>query len=362
MDQNIKIPFVDLYPQYEELQSEIDLAIRDIITRSDYITGPTVEKFEQAIMNYTGAEACASIGSGTNALVCALKALDIGPGHQVMTVGHTFVSTTEAIVNVGATPVFVDIDQFYHLDVNKMELTDTLKAILFVDLYGQTPDISRLKLISEKYNLKLIEDAAHSTGAEYNNKRVGGLVDLTCFSFNPIKNLGAIGDAGAVTGQQNLIDKVKILRDHGRIDHDNYVEIGYNARMDCIQASVLLEKIKFYLDWNNKKRIIASTYNNELKCVTPKIKKNCLHSFYAYVIQVPNRNLFRQHMMEKGIQTKIHYPTSINTHRPYYPFQQCVKSEWVCEQIVSLPCYYSMTQSEQSYVIQHINNWVRKYS
>ena len=154
MNQNIKIPFVDLYPQYEELQSEIDLAIRDIITRSDYITGPTVEKFEQAIMNYTGAEACASIGSGTNALVCALKALDIGPGHQVMTVGHTFVSTTEAIVNVGATPVFVDIDQFYHLDVNKMELTDTLKAILFVDLYGQTPDVDKILSFAKQFNLK----------------------------------------------------------------------------------------------------------------------------------------------------------------------------------------------------------------
>jgi dTDP-4-amino-4,6-dideoxygalactose transaminase len=155
MNQNIKIPFVDLYPQYEEVQTEIDMAIADIIARSDFITGPTVDKFEKSICEYTGAEDCASIGSGTNALVCALKALDIGPGHQVMTVGHTFVSTTEAIVNVGATPVFVDIDEFYHLDVSKLQLTDTLKAILFVDLYGQTPDIDKIKEFANKFNLSV---------------------------------------------------------------------------------------------------------------------------------------------------------------------------------------------------------------
>lgn len=138
MNQNIKIPFVDLYPQYEEVQTEIDMAIKDIITRSDFITGPTVDKFERSICDYTGAEDCASIGSGTNALVCALKALGIGAGDQVMTVGHTFVSTTEAIVNVGAEPVFVDIDEYYHLDTKQMQSNDRLKAILFVDLYGQT--------------------------------------------------------------------------------------------------------------------------------------------------------------------------------------------------------------------------------
>jgi len=167
MKQNIKIPFVDLYPQYEELQTEIDLAIKDIITRSDFITGPTVDKFEEAICEYTGAEDCASIGSGTNALVCALKALGIGPGDRVMTVGHTFVSTTEAIVNVGASPYFVDIDEFYHMDVRDMEMFDTsLKAILFVDLYGQTPNIDKINKFAKTFDIKVIEDAAQSFGSE----------------------------------------------------------------------------------------------------------------------------------------------------------------------------------------------------
>ena len=152
-----------------------------------------------------------------------------------MTVGHTFVSTTEAIVNVGATPVFVDIDEFYHLDVSKLQLTDTLKAILFVDLYGQTPDIDKIKDFAKKFNLSVIEDAAQSFGAEYKDKKVGSLVDLTCFSFNPVKNLGAMGDAGAVTGAKELIDKVKMYRDHGRKTKFEYDTVGYNARIDNLQ-------------------------------------------------------------------------------------------------------------------------------
>ena len=171
MKQNIKIPFVDLYPQYEELQTEIDLAIKDIITRSDFITGPTVDKFEQSICEYTGAEDCASIGSGTNAY-------------------------------------FVDIDEFYHMDVREMKAFDkSLKAILFVDLYGQTPDIDKINEFAKTFDIKVIEDAAQSFGAEYKGKKVGSLVDLTCFSFNPVKNLGAMGDAGAVTGSKELVDK-----------------------------------------------------------------------------------------------------------------------------------------------------------
>ena len=170
MSNDIKIPFVDLYPQYEELQNEIDMAIKDIIRRSDFITGQTVDDFEKAICDYTGAQDCASIGSGTNALVCALKALGIGPGDHVMTVGHTFVSTTEAIVHVGAKPIFVDIDEFYHMDISKMKPSKTRKAILFVDLYGQTPDIDKIKSFANKHNLFVIEDAAQSFGAEYKGK------------------------------------------------------------------------------------------------------------------------------------------------------------------------------------------------
>ena len=362
MNQNIKIPFVDLYPQYEELQSEIDLAIRDIITRSDYITGPTVEKFEQAIMDYTGAEACASIGSGTNALVCALKALDIGPGHQVMTVGHTFVSTTEAIVNVGATPVFVDIDKFYHLDVNKMELTDTLKAILFVDLYGQTPDIDKILSFAKQFNLKVIEDAAQSFGSEYKGKKVGSVADLTCFSFNPVKNLGAMGDAGAVTGKKEYIDKVKMYRDHGRKTKFEYDTVGYNARIDNIQAVVIQTKLKKIDAWLDKKRKICRKYTKELdgivKC--PKEAPWSKHTYYVYVIETPDgtRDKLQEYLKQKGIGTNIHYKFPTHKTKAFKEYtQQLKKTEHMCKNILSLPCYHTLPEHHQNYIIKCVKEF-----
>ena len=362
MNQNIKIPFVDLYPQYEELQSEIDLAIRDIITRSDYITGPTVEKFEKAITDYTGAEACASIGSGTNALVCALKALDIGPGHQVMTVGHTFVSTTEAIVNVGATPVFVDIDEFYHLDVNKMELTDTLKAILFVDLYGQTPDIDKILNFAKQFNLKVIEDAAQSFGSEYKGKKIGSVSDLTCFSFNPVKNLGAMGDAGAVTGKKEYIDKVKMYRDHGRKTKFEYDSVGYNARIDNIQAVVIQTKLKKIDDWLDKKREICRKYTKELKGIVkcPKEAPWSKHTYYVYVIETPEgtRDKLQQYLKQKGIGTNIHYKFPTHKTKAFKDYTtQLEKTEFICKNILSLPCYHTLPEHHQNYIIKCVKEF-----
>ena len=362
MNQNIKIPFVDLYPQYEELQSEIDLAIRDIITRSDYITGPTVEKFEKAITDYTGAEACASIGSGTNALVCALKALDIGPGHQVMTVGHTFVSTTEAIVNVGATPVFVDIDEFYHLDVNKMELTDTLKAILFVDLYGQTPDIDKILNFAKQFNLKVIEDAAQSFGSEYKGKKVGSVTDLTCFSFNPVKNLGAMGDAGAVTGKKQYIDKVKMYRDHGRKTKFEYDSVGYNARIDNIQAVVIQTKLKKIDDWLDKKREICRKYTKELKGIVkcPKEAPWSKHTYYVYVIETPEgtRDKLQEYLKQKGIGTNIHYKFPTHKTKAFKDYTtQLEKTEFICKNILSLPCYHTLPEHHQNYIIKCVKEF-----
>ena len=362
MNQNIKIPFVDLYPQYEELQSEIDLAIRDIITRSDYITGPTVEKFEKAIKDYTGAEACASIGSGTNALVCALKALDIGPGHQVMTVGHTFVSTTEAIVNVGATPVFVDIDEFYHLDVKKMELTDTLKAILFVDLYGQTPDIDKILNFAKQFNLKVIEDAAQSFGSEYKGKKVGSVTDLTCFSFNPVKNLGAMGDAGAVTGKKEYIDKVKMYRDHGRKTKFEYDSVGYNARIDNIQAVVIQTKLKKIDDWLDKKREICRKYTKELKGIVkcPKEAPWSKHTYYVYVIETPEgtRDKLQEYLKQKGIGTNIHYKFPTHKTKAFKEHTTLLeKTEFICKNILSLPCYHTLPEHHQNYIIKCVKEF-----
>ena len=362
MKQNIKIPFVDLYPQYEELQTEIDMAIKDIITRSDYITGPTVDKFEQAICEYTGAEDCASIGSGTNALVCALKALGIGPGDQVMTVGHTFVSTTEAIVNVGATPYFVDIDEFYHMDIRDMEMFDvSLKAILFVDLYGQTPDIDKINEFAKTFNISVIEDAAQSFGAEYKGKKVGSLVDLTCFSFNPVKNLGAMGDAGAVTGKKELVDKVRMYRDHGRKTKFEYDTVGYNARIDNLQAVIVQAKLKKIDEWLDKKREICRKYTEQLNDVVkcPKEAPWSKHSYYVYVLETPKgtRDELQVFLKEKGIQTNIHYKFPTHKTKAFDNGTELPKTEYICDNIISLPCYHTLASHHQDYIIKAIREF-----
>lgn len=356
------IPFVDLYPQYEELKSDIDFALRDIISRSDFITGPTVEDFEKKICEYTGAEACASIGSGTNALICALKALGIKEGHEVMTVGHTFVSTTEAIVNVGATPIFVDIDEFYHMDISKMKPSKKLKAILFVDLYGQTPDIDKIKSFANKHNLFVIEDAAQSFGAEYKGKKVGSLVDLTCFSFNPVKNLGAMGDAGAVTGQKPIIDKVKMFRDHGRRTKFEYETVGYNARIDNLQAVVIQTKLKKIDEWLDKKRKICRRYTQFLQDVVhcPKEASWGQHSYYVYVIETPagTRDSLQNFLKQKGIGTNIHYRYPTHTTEAYKQYGTSLpRTEYVCRNILSLPCYHTLPTHHQDYVIKAIKDF-----
>ena len=362
MNQNIKIPFVDLYPQYEEVQTEIDMAIKDIITRSDFITGPTVDKFEEAICEYTGAEDCASIGSGTNALVCALKALGIGPGDQVMTVGHTFVSTTEAIVNVGAKPYFVDIDEFYHMDIREMEAFDnSLKAILFVDLYGQTPDIDKINEFAKTFDIKVIEDAAQSFGSEYKGKKVGSLVDLTCFSFNPVKNLGAMGDAGAVTGAKELVDKVRMYRDHGRKTKFEYDTVGYNARIDNLQAVIVQAKLKKIDAWLDKKRQICRRYTEQLDdiVICPQEAPWSKHTYYVYVIQTPEgtRDKLQQYLKDKGIATNIHYKFPTHKTKAFDTGVELPNTEYACDNILSLPCYHTLPEHHQDYIIKAIKDY-----
>ena len=362
MNQNINIPFVDLYPQYQEIKSEIDLAIQDVITRSDFITGPTVEKFEQSLIDYTGAEDCASIGSGTNALVCALKACGIGSGHKVITVGHTFVSTTEAIINVGAEPVFVDIDQFYHMDINQLQYTDGMKAILFVDLYGQTPDIDKIKSFAKKNNLVVIEDAAQSFGADYKDMKVGNLVDLTCFSFNPVKNLGAMGDAGAVTGNKTLVDNVRMYRDHGRKTKFEYNTVGYNARIDNLQAVIIQEKLKKVDAWLDKKIEICRSYSESLKEIVSIPQETGLgkHTYYVYVIETPEatRDSLQQYLGKKGIETNIHYKHPTHTTKAFAEYNTHLpRTEYVCDNILSLPCYHTLTANQQEHVIDSVRNF-----
>ena len=356
-----QIPFTDLPGQYEEAKKPIDRAIKNVLQTSSFITGPLVEKFEKEMTDYTGAEACASIGSGTNALICALRSV-IEPGDEVITTAHTFVSTTEAICVAGGVPVFVDIGDYYCISIKdiKDRITDKTKAILFVDLYGQTPDIEQLRSTAKEHNLYLIEDAAQSFGSRYKSHMVGSLADLTCFSFNPVKNLGAIGDAGMVTGSKELIEKVKMYRDHGRTSRYEYQEVGYNMRIDNLQAMVVLAKLPYLKEWTRLKRDICNRYSEQLHKVVevPLENPDSLHTYYVYVIKAAKRDQLQKFLKEKGIQTNIHYKTPTHTQPAYKKYHRHLPmTEAACDSILSLPCYHTLEIEDQDYIIKCIKEF-----
>ena len=323
------ITFTDLQAQYQECKTEIDEAIAHCLRTNSFITGPDVLEFEETIRNYTGAEACAACGSGTTALQIALKACGIGAGDEVITVSHTFVSTPEAIVNVGATPVFCDVDAYALMDINLIEglITDKTRAILWVDLYGQTPDIDALVALAKKYNLYTIEDAAQSFGYQYKGKRVGSLADITCISFNPVKNLGAIGDAGCVTGRKDLVDLAKLYSNHGRDKKYVYEYLGYNARIDNIQAKVVQAKLPFLQAWLDRK-------------------------YDVYVLEAPDRDRIRDALLVNQIQTNIHYANPAHSTPAFAKWSAPLPvTEHKSNNIFSIPVYPSLTDTQVEYIV-----------
>ena len=353
----MNIPFVNLKKQYDYCKHDIDTAIASTIERSSFITGPDVINFEETIAAWVESESCASTGSGTTALLCALKAIGIDQGDEVITTPHTFVATTESIINAGATPIFVDVDPVTGLiDTDKIDekITPKTKAILFVDIYGQCPDIAKIRKICDVNNLYMIEDAAQSFGNMYDGKTVGSLSDLTCFSFNPVKNLGAMGDAGCVTGRGDLVQKVKEYRDHGRTSRYQIEKIGYNARIDNLQANIVLAKLSYINDWLDEKRRICNYYNDNLKNYVEvlDLEEKNTHSYYVYVIKSKNRDKLKSILNDYGIQTNIHYAVPCNKHPAFKEYHtKCEMAESLCDEILSLPCWAGLSDNEIEYII-----------
>ena len=359
----MNIPFTKLHQQYLDCKTEIDAAIAGVIANSSFITGPDVTHFESTLAQYVGAEDCASTGSGTMALLCSLRAAGVGAGDEVLTTPHTFVATTEAIVMTGADPVFVDIDAETHLidlDILETKITPRSRAVLFVDIYGQCPDMNRLRDICTRHNLLMIEDAAHSLGTQWQGQQVGSIADLTCFSFNPVKNLGAMGDAGCVTGSRHMMDRVRMYRDHGRTGRYDIVELGYNARIDNMQSNIVLAKLPKLTHWINRKRAISSYYNQQLKGVvdTVKLDSRVGQGHYVHVIQTPRRNELKQFLQQRGIQTNIHYATTTHQQPAYQQwYTPCPVAERTVNEILSLPCYYNLTQEECEYIVHSVREF-----
>jgi hypothetical protein len=361
----MNIPFTDLHAQYIEAKDAIDQAIARTIATNSFITGPDVVRFENTIAEYLGAAAVASTGSGTTALQVALKACDIGPGQSVITTSHTFVSTVEAIVNVDARPIMIDIDDFHQLDVDLIEaaIEKDTAAILSMDAYGQSPNIRRIRSIADRHNLKLISDSAHSFGSRMEGEHITQIADITCYSFNPVKNFGAMGDAGCVAGRRDLIERARMFRDHGRNTKFIFEEVGYNARIDNMQANILLAKLPYLDTWNQRRREIAHRYTRELFNIVsvPFETHYSTHVYYVYVIETDNRDDLAAYLKSKGIATNIHYPIPCHMQPAFKEYYRHLpKLEKTCDEILSLPCYHSLTDDQQTYIIDLIKEWKSK--
>jgi dTDP-4-amino-4,6-dideoxygalactose transaminase len=256
----------------------------------------------------------------------------------------------------------VDIDDFYQLDVAQIEknIHSSTTAILSMDAYGQSPNIKYIRHIADQYNLKLISDSAHSFGSEMEDTHISQIADITCYSFNPVKNFGAMGDAGCVAGRADLIERARMFRDHGRNTKFIFEDVGYNARIDNIQANILMAKLPYLKAWNQRRRTIAHRYTKELEGIVkvPQESHYSTHVYYVYVIESDNRDELAEHLKNKGIATNIHYPIPCHMQpafREYY--RPLPKLERACKRILSLPCYHSLTDEQQAYIIESIKEF-----
>ena len=363
----MQIPLVDLRAQYATIRHEVLAAFDDVLDSMQLFFGPRTQAFEQEFATYCGCRYGISLSNGTDALILALRACGIGAGDEVITVANTFIATVEAIAQVGATPVFVDIEpDTYTLNWRQLEqaLTPRTRAIIPVHLFGHPVDMQPVLDFARAHGLRVIEDASQAHGATYQGQLVGSLGDIGCFSFYFSKNLGAYGEAGiCVTNDENLARSIRLLRDHGsRIRYQHEI-LGVNARMDELQAAVLQVKLPHLEQWNAARRAHAQRYTAQLQDIVEAIPVErawAKHVYYVYVVQVPHRNQFRQALEREGIATGIHYPTPIHLQPAcaQYGYKRGMLpvTEAACERIVSLPMYAELTEQQIDQVIRAIKN------
>lgn len=350
--------------QYHSHKMEIDDAVNRILEKGWYILGEEVVSFEKEFAGYIGVSFGVGVGSGTEALHLALKTCGIGYGDEVITVSNTAVATVSAIELSGATPIFVDIEPaFYTLDPNRLVavITSRTKAIIPVHIYGQSADMDPIVQIAKKYNLRVIEDCAQAHGAIYKGKHVGSIGDIACFSFYPTKNLGAIGDGGMViTNDSYLAEKARLLREYGWAERYISYYKGWNTRLDEIQAAILRVKLR-HLDEDNSRRVhIAELYNKELSntnLTLPKQRRDSNHVYHLYVVRSPKRDELATFLREKSVAASIHYPVPVHLQPAYSGLQDYADlsiTEQFAKEIISLPIYPELSESDAQTVIQTI--------
>lgn len=360
------IKLVDLKAQYQGIQEEILSTIKEVIEEGTFILGRRVREFEAGFARFCNSPFAIGVASGTDALVLALKAMEIGQGDEVITAPNTAAPTAEAISLARARVVFADIHpETFNIDPKevKKKITRKTRAIISVHLYGQPAEMDELKDIARTHGLKLIEDAAQAHGAEYKGKRVGTLGEAACFSFFPSKNLGAYGDGGAVvTSDEKIAERVRMLRDHGRKEKYLHEIEGHNSRLDTLQAAILSVKLKYLENWNERRRQHAHYYDKLLAPIkgvtTPKVAQGLRHVYHLYVIKVEDRDLLRSELKEEGIETGIHYPHPLHL-QPAFSYLGLGKgsfprAEEAASKILSLPIYPEMTQEQIRRVVEAI--------
>lgn len=367
------IPYFDLKRQYQKLKSEYQAALLETAESGSYVLSASVREFEEKFSKYCGVSSALGVGSGTDALIFALRALGVGKGDEVIVPSYTFSATIFSIIHVGATPVFAEIDpETYTIDPTSIQnlITKRTKAILPVQLYGQMADMDPILSIARKKKLKVIEDACQAHGAQWKGKKSGALGDAGCFSFYPTKNLGAFGDGGAlISNDKKLLERASYMRNLGRTDTKSpHKIVGWTSRLDALQAAILNIKLLHLDDFNKQRRRVASRYMARLQStplILPKEGKDRYHVYHLFVVRAPGkkRDALQKYLAEHQIGSFIHYP--IPTHRqpairPYIKkAPKLPLTEKICGEILSLPIFPEMTDDEVDHVCNVIRNFYR---
>lgn len=356
----MNIPMVDLKGQYETLREEIEQGFRTVLETTQFILGPRSKALEEEVAAYCGVKHAVSVASGTDALHLALRAAGIGEGDEVITTPFTFIATAEAISYVGARPVFVDIDpETFNIDPSRVEaaITEKTRAILPVHLFGQSADMAPLGALCRKYGLRLIEDCAQSFGAQYRGKKSGAIGDLGCFSFFPSKNLGCYGDGGMIiTDDDGLAEELRVLRNHGSRQRYHHSVIGYNSRLDELQAVVLRAKLPHIDTYNGLRRRNALHYTERLKgtgVLPPKEDGKGVHVYHQYTILTEAREKVQNALGAAGIASAVYYPIPLHRQEVYREAFAGVcfpVAEEVCGKVLSLPMYPELTEEQAARV------------
>lgn len=391
----MNIPLIDLQAQYKSLEEELNKAALEVLSSAKYIMGENVIEFEKEFASYIGVKHAISVGNGTDALVLALKAMGIKSGDEVITTPFTFFATAEAISAVGAVPVFVDVDkETFNIDVTKIEekITNKTKAIIPVHIFGQAADMDEINKIAKKHNLLVLEDACQAIGGKYKGKNIGALADAACFSFFPTKNLGCAGDGGMiVTDNDDIAIIARALRTHGSgengqkaynllnniteevktaegaddtvynpLKYYNYL-IGYNTRLDAIQAALLRIKLKEIDKWNAKRREIVKIYNDALQnsdYVTPFCREDVEHVYHMYILQSEKREEVIAKLKKAGVATGVYYPIPLHLQKVYkdlgYKEGDMPVAEYLSYRTFAIPVYPELTKEQVEYILSRL--------